>query len=210
MGNKIVAVLSGGLVKDATTGRWRTSGPGDEGDKFGATFDRFRVLAAAYLYRENPEIKIIVSGGRGQQVEEDVTMPTLASVLKEELIALGVPAASIEEESSSFNTHQQLLFIIREVELNHRPPVELSILSNGYHLPRILAMLRYAPGLRSIPHVTSAIKLVSAEEILKTYDPEKWLAVLQAAEESPAMVARIALEQRGVEMIRNGEYRYKL
>ena len=87
----VIVILAGGLVKDING--WRTTWF-DEMDNFGALGDRFRVLAGAYTYqnaqKENQDAWLIACGGKGQ-LQSISDAPTISSVIKKELIELGVP-----------------------------------------------------------------------------------------------------------------------
>jgi len=49
-----IYILGGGLKKEAD-GKWRTTNYDEPGDNFGISGDRLRVVAAGYLYKNNPE-----------------------------------------------------------------------------------------------------------------------------------------------------------
>jgi len=86
---------------------------------------------------------IIASGG---EATED--RPSIASVLREELISLGVPKAWIIEEDPSENTHQQLEGVCRLIK--ERSIVEVRLISSEWHLPRIRAMIECSPALETL------------------------------------------------------------
>jgi len=197
--NKYVAVLSGAIIKDKTSGRWRTANF-DEGDNFGVSGDRLRIIAAAYLYQANPDLIFITSGGQGQTRRA----PDMSGIIKGELIEAGIPADKIMEESRSANTYQQLKELIK---LARSKRLEgFLIISNFHHLPRIKAMFEYAPGL---PGRLGGIKLIAAEKIVLKYEPEKWQAKIKTAQASAAMKKRIELEKKGVRQIKNGTYNFR-
>ena len=102
---EVIVVLGGGLFRDQN-GTWRTTNF-NEGDEYGKLGDRLRVVAASFLSKEHPDLKLIVSGGKGQFAEVP-DCPTLAVVLKKELTDLGVSPDNIIEESTSYNTFIQL------------------------------------------------------------------------------------------------------
>ena len=132
-----LVVLGGGLFQEPN-GSWRTTNFDEAGDEYGELGDRLRVIAASYLYKESPHLKLIVSGGRGQ-LAEIPDCPTLSVVLKKELIELDISSENIIEENSAYNTYQQLknsLAVVRKLNLS-----EAGIISNEYHLPRIKAFL---------------------------------------------------------------------
>jgi len=106
---KVIAVLGGGLIKDKD-GRWRTTNFDEAGDEFGTLGDRLRVEAAACLYERYPGSLFVASGGQGQYADQ-ADVPTVASVIKRELIELGVPEQQIILEENSGSSWRQLLEI---------------------------------------------------------------------------------------------------
>lgn len=195
-----LVILGGGLVKEQN-GTFRTERPGDAGDAFGILFDRFRVEAGALLFKKNPKSTVIASGGAGQYRGRKDGYPTLASVLRKELIELAVPADSIIMEEKSGTTYGQLL----ESGNLIADGAQVSIISNEWHLPRIMVMLAHAPGLAFFKKFS--VETVSAEQVL-------WSAGLYRKEiaqerSSYGMTKRVALEEKGVADIVSGRYDFK-
>ncbi|MEK7124184.1 MAG: YdcF family protein [Patescibacteria group bacterium] len=192
-----LAVLCGESTKNPD-GTWRTS-RFDEGDKFGALGDRMRVLAASYLYRNEPQL-IIALGGKGQRANDKSALPA-SFVMKKELQELGVPEKDIiteEKSSSTFTSLKNLKPIIAQFGLK-----KIVLISNRYHLPRVKAMLEIVKepgGIRII--------LKEAEGVVISHDP-KMQEEIKLAYKSKAMKKRILLEQKGVKDIYSGKYRFK-
>ena len=197
-----IIILSGGLVKDES-GRWRTANY-DEGDNFGVTGDRIRIVASAFTFNDNPEQIVIVSGGYGQY-EKSAAVPTLASVMAEELQALGVPKENIIQEANSGTTYQQLLAVAKI--LAERKIKTARLVSNDYHLPRIAEFIETGGELKKILKGIE-IKLLSAEKIVLKQDPEYWELEIKKAYASDGMKKRIEMEKQGVSDIRAGRYKY--
>ena len=195
-----MAVLGGGLVKE--NNKWRTT-RFDEGDNFGALGDRLRVDAAYVLYNKNSSLTIIPSCGKGQY-KDIPDAPTVAEVIKQELMAMGVPEAAIEKEEESGNTWQQLQELKKIIVKNGFD--KMYMLSNRSHLPRVRAMIEVDGELNALLK-KDMIELVSAEEVLIEHDAYKWKNDIDAAYQSEAMQKRIALEEQGVRQIKNGTYK---
>ena len=81
---EVLIVLGGGLFREPN-GVWRTTNFNEAGDEYGKLGDRLRVVAASYLGRNNHDLKLIASGGRGQ-LTEIPGYPTLSTILKKELV----------------------------------------------------------------------------------------------------------------------------
>ncbi|MCI0565678.1 YdcF family protein, partial [bacterium] len=148
-------VLGGGLKKNPD-GTWRTTYFDEEGDEYGSTGDYLRVKAAATLFKKGFARLIIVSGSKGQ-LHIVSNAPTVASVLKKELVREGVPSDAIAEDHDSGTTYEQLKKITGQ-----KKEGRVGIISNRYHLPRIRAMIEHAPELSELKDA----KLISAEETL--------------------------------------------
>src|SRR3989338_6860764 len=94
-------VILGGLLKKKSDGTWKTG-----------KFNYLRVLAGYYLYKDlikNHPVKLIVSGGKGVY-ENMPDVPAIATVMKQELIKLGIPEKEIVEENKTSSTYHELLW----------------------------------------------------------------------------------------------------
>lgn len=203
---KAIVVLGGGLIKEK--GKWQTTNFSDKGDKFGALGDRLRVVAASYLYKNNPEQIIIASGGRGQ-VKAGSDEPAVATVIKKELEELAIPSNKIIKETKSKNTYAELVELQRIIK--KKKIKIIIIISNKYHLPRLKAMVKYCPELAGLKKMFAVSKLTikSAEEILIKYNSGNWRKIITKAYDSAGMKERIKLEKKGVKDIKIREYKFK-
>ncbi len=199
----LLAILGGDLVEDAS-GKWRTTTAKDRGDKYGILWDRLRVEAAWALYQDDQQLCLVVLGGKS-----DMTgAPLIATVMKQELMELGVPEEAIVTEEESINTHQQLLGLQQIVQEGKGDNV--LILTNEYHVKRVQVMIEYRPRLSLLKGLLALgqLKVQAAEEILIERDPEKWQAEIDRVYKSEAMQARIKGEADGVRQIHEGTYRF--
>jgi len=198
---KAVAIIGGGLIKEKS--KWHTTNF-NEGDNFAVQGDKLRVVAANYLYNDNPELLIIASAGKGQY-KNIPDAPTVAEIIKDELVEFGVPEEKIIKEEQSGNTWQQLQElkkIIKKKELDN-----IIIVSNKYHLPRIQVMIKKDRDFKKM-FDAAKIKLQSAEEVVIKHDPEQKKEI-ESVYKSKAMQERIALEQKGIRDIKEGRYKLK-
>ncbi|MDO8429802.1 MAG: YdcF family protein [bacterium] len=206
----VIVVLGGGLKKDKNG--WRTTNFDESGDNFGVQGDRLRVDATYYLYKKfsspNKNLLIISSGGRGQ-LRNISDSPSVSSVIKKELVALGVPKEKILLEENSNNTYQQLQQLILIIQNFHLK--NCLILSNGWHLHRIRAMIEYGPGLDFLKERLTAgnLSLVSAEQVLIDSNPSQWKELIDVALGSVAMQERVKKEAQGVVEIKSGLYKFQ-
>ncbi len=202
MSEKSVVVVMGGSLKKDENSKWRTTNL-DEGDDFGVTGDRLRVVAASYLHKNAPGRSILSLGGTGHY--EDVKdMVPVSSVIKSELVDLGVSEDRIEVETNSGNTFQQLKElnkIIRESRFEN-----VIIISNRYHILRIQSMIDCNKELKE-EFGKIEVELVSAEDVLIEHNPEEWKEIIDSAYKSEEMKKRIKQEEEGVSQIIEGTYK---
>ncbi len=201
----VIAILSGAMIKDADTGCWRTTTFDDPGDLYGAVGDRLRILAGSLLRDQYPQSKILLLGGKGQ-FSQTKGAPSVASVMKKELIELGVPPEAIKTEEKSGTTHESLL-VLRGLIAKEKSK-NIWLVSNRYHLSRIRAMIKYTPELKT-EFQKRSVKLVSAEEVLIKKQPLVWKKKLERIYQTPQLKKRIVLEKMGVKDIAAGKYFFK-
>ena len=131
-------------------------------------------------------------------------MPTVSSVIKKELIELGVPSSEVLEENKSGSTYEELIRLKKYLAKNKYK--EVIIISNKYHLPRIKTMISYLPKIKILKN---KVKLVSAENILIKYGEARWKKLIATAYKSSLMKKRVRLEQKGIRDIKNKTYQFK-
>ena len=88
-----------------------------------------RIQKAAEYLNENPETKVIASGGQGPR--EDITE---AQCIHDAMIALGIAKERILMEAASTNTWENIDFSAAMVGHEHR----FVIVTNGFHLFRAM------------------------------------------------------------------------
>jgi hypothetical protein len=207
-GQELIVVL-GGALRKMPGGKWRTT-TYFEGDNFGLSGDRLRVIAANYLYQDNQKRLFMVSGGKGQYTGIS-GVPPVSEVLKEELIRFHIPPEQIFVEKKSGNTLEQLLALQNMVKKDEVIG-SIIILSNNHHLPRIRAFINNYPGLTKLNRLLKIgrLKLSGAERILLKVDPARWKKVIDKAYTSSAMKKRKAIENRGIRQIKSGTYNFRI
>lgn len=93
-----------------------------------------RLQAALDAYRASPTL-IITCGAQGG----DEPRPE-ADVMKDWLVAQGVPAEDVLVENTSFNTRQNIRNAIKL--LDGRNASRITLITSDYHLPRAMALAR--------------------------------------------------------------------
>jgi hypothetical protein len=200
----LIVVLGGALKCE--NGKWSTTRFGDVGDDFALVGDRLRVEAAYLLFVKYSCDKIIAVGGRGQ-FGDSGKVPTVSSVIKKELVAMGIDKSHISCEHDSGSTLQQLK-AVKDVINNARHKPVITIISNRYHIPRLKAMIKYNNQLNSTFKELD-YKLASAEDILIRENPKKWKVQIDEVYASELLKKRILLEKKGVEDLKLGTYKLR-
>ncbi len=163
--------------------------------------DRLRVTAAAMLYHAK-SIKpvVVVLGGRGTLPPE---APTVAKIIEEELVSLGVLKEYVVREEKSRNTFEQLY--------NSLPFLSdsgtMTLISNRYHLPRIRAFIHNRAELVPLKQLllTKRLMLVGAETIVGKKDASL-TAQIKDWYRSSRVSEIIKSEEKGVKEIKRGLY----
>ena len=201
MQKRLIYILGGGLSKEKD-GSWQTTSYFEGGDTIGVLGDRIRIDAGAYRFIEDPENTVLMpSGGFGYNPLYAST-PTISSVMKKELLSLGVLETAIIEENESNSTFEQLQAVIQLK--NSKKYGTIEILTNRYHVDRVRAMIIHLPELKELRD--KEVFVSSAEEISLEHDMEKWKTIIEKAYSSKGLLARIASEKKGIKDLENGKY----
>ena len=189
-----IVVFSGGLVsytdKEGKI-KYRSTTYANR-DTFGTLGGYERVRATAELANRFP-VACIVTTSRHTKGEP----PTLAGVMAQELVNLGISRERIILEEISTNTASALRSSLQLAA--QKGWKEIILVSNEYHMPRIKAFYEQEK---------SPVKaeFVSAEAVLITAD-SNFKEVFGRVKKTSAYAERLAAEQRGIEALHRGEYR---
>lgn len=211
-GTNVVALMGGHLLRDAD-GTVRTSTLDDYDNPYGMFGDRTRVEAAAALYRKSPlDTGIMVLGGVTPLHKHVPDALHLSTVIRRELLTLGVPEEVIEEVDlyPDTGTYQQLAHLarrMREVFVVARID-ELAILSNFWHLPRIFSIVFHREELAEVfLQDRPRVRYVAAEDVVVDADPSRYAGVVTAYRR-PEMARCIKSELKGASMVAEGTYKF--
>lgn len=198
MHNNIV-ILGGNIWLGKSNDLWQTQDVDGPGDAFGPTFCRLRVCAGFLVYRKFGGY-IIASGGKGTQEK-----PSIAEVIRRELLEFDVKDESIILEERSTDTHSQLrevqALVVQQPEIGYT-----QIISNVWHLPRINAMIKHSPHLEKLRH--SPLIVRDAETVLLENNFAAWEDTIEQSRLHPGMARRLANESQGVDDIIAGRYKF--
>jgi len=199
-----IILLAAG-IKQNQSGKWVSTDLSEEDDKLGAPGGKLRILAAAILVKENLNTFIITGGGKGKDIAEGTSnkRPLLAEILRDELIAEGVPLNLIQLEWVSGSTYQELVEVERMTK--ELGVTKLTFVINRYSLPRVQLMIE-----DKFAHFNSqyVFDFVAAEDVLIKTFPQVWEKKIKKEYSSEYLKRRIAREQQGIEQIRKGVYEY--
>ena len=203
--SKAIIILAAG-IKRLDNGQWVNTSLSPDDISWGAPGGNLRVIAAKYLFEQDPSQIIIASGGRGHDIRDDgPDRPDLADIIKTELISLNTPQDKIIKENKSNRTYEQLvegLKIIKDKNFD-----DSIIVTSDYHIPRVQAMINSDKQLKEI-FDNYNLKIVSAEAVAKERDPDKWQELIDDLYNHPEMKKLIAAEQKGVADINSGIYKF--
>ena len=187
----ITIYILGGFLKKNRNGNYRSD-----------WFSYLRVLAGYYLYKKSSEknkTELVVSGGKG--IYRGIpNVPPVATVMKQELVKLGVSQKEIKVDKTDF-TYPELIWL---KNLLTKKGGGALIISNSYHLPRIKTMIALLSKLRKL---RKNVKLVSAEKIAIKFN-EKLKPRIQKANKSSEIKKLIASEKKGIRDIKGGKYKF--
>lgn len=205
----VIALVGGHIIEDPEKpGHFRTSRL-DETD-YGIIGDSLRGEATKVMYEWKPEhTTIIVLGGVTPVHKNKPNAPHLSTVIKQELIALGIPVDVIKELDidPDAGTYMQLL------HLNHAlaeqtDAKEVVIIANQWQIPRIWSMIMFREELDGLKNKHPWVLLFAAEDILRTFNAERWSDKITSAYRTPAMRETIKRELKGAHMIAEGTYKF--
>ena len=112
-----------------------------------------RLDTAVKYYNQNPEVIIVVSGGKGPQ--EDITE---AEAMKQYLVEKGVAQDNIIKEESATSTYENFLFSKLILDEKFKNDYSVAFITNEYHILRAGACAKQT-GINNITHAHSNTNL---------------------------------------------------
>lgn len=205
--------FSAGIKQSEATGQWRTLAYADVGEHGLVTGSRTRVIAGAKIAEVFPEVPIVTNSFN----RFDESEPTMASVVKNELIKRKINPERISLEESSFSTITQLTEMVKLANQNKWKNVVA--ITNTFHFPRTSEMVKqldviieddeFQESLQTFKDNGGRIGLVSAEDVMRSMNPH-YGNYLDAAMETPEYAATVAAEANGLRDLKKGQYRVTL
>lgn len=178
-----------------------------------ATGGRLRVIATAEIAEAIPETKIIANSFNRFDPEE----PTIASVIKSELVKRGVDPSRIETEESSFSTVTQLVEMVKLAVQNKWQRI-VSI-TNEFHVPRTTTMFEmldsivddaeFQETLTAFKEQGTEVQFITSEEVLRLVDA-RFTSYFEKVAQSEQYAHTVASEAKGLEDLKAGRYRIAL
>lgn len=210
---ELIILLSAGTVKEIRedgTVSYRSTRV-DEGDMFGVLWGEARTLATAELAINFPKSTIVTTSVRPVLLPGE---PTHASVLCDELVNLSVSRDRVILEERSTNTLSQISEAIKII--CEKKVSRVVFITNEYQINRVRAIYENIETLlpvdteakcaaREIMNLEVQVQFIPAESILPHHD-KKFVEIIAEMKKSPAYIKRLQNEEKGVAMIKSGEY----
>lgn len=208
-----VFVHSGGMYFSEKAGKHRTTSYSQLTEHGQATGGRMRVIAAVEIAEAVPEARIITNSFNRFDPDE----PTMASVVKGELVHRGVDPERIDMEERSFSTITQLVQMVKLAVDNKWERV--AALTNEFHFPRMIAMFEmldtiiddaeFQETLAEFKDQATQVAFIPSEQILRLKG-DHFAKYIDRVEQSEAYQNTVASEAQGLEDLRAGRYRVAL
>ncbi len=125
-------------------------GAGVRGERVGNVL-ALRLECALDYFRENPDVKIVVTGGQGPQ--EDVTE---AYAMEKYLVARGVPSENIIKEEMSTSTAENMAFAKEYLDESLEEGYSVAVITNGFHIFRTTRIAKDA-GFEDVTHLHASL-----------------------------------------------------
>lgn len=198
-----IAVFGRGLVWDKSAARWRLPNFSQEKAGSFSTGDRLCLLSAAHLFKEYESPIVLVCGGAPQSPAGHTGIPALAQVMKDELMALGIPAEQIKIDERPCLLLEQLACLQEMLVCNGAGGATLIV--NRYYLARAELLLKKCKDLIYLRRLKKdgSLRITAAEDIVPKNDP-RWEAVIKAVYGSSAMKGLIAWERKARRVFKKG------
>lgn len=207
---RVIALLGGHIIEDPQSGQFRTARFNET--RHGIIGDSLRGEATAVLFAQQPLETIVVAVGGVTPIHKiEPEAPHLSTVLKQELIGLGINEANIVELDidPGYGTAEQLMHIAKL--LDQSPYVEeLFIVSNRWHLTRVWALMMFQDELQRLNDRCPRTMLMAAEDVLITFDSERWQESIVTMYRLPAMRHVLRMELQGASQIAEGTYHFSI
>ena len=135
---KIIVFILGGWAQKGADGAWHMAGFEENADEVSGFGGYLRVLAAKHLLDEHPGYLLVPSGSKGK-FEGVAGVPTMAELMRQEFLNLGVPEEKIVKEEKAGNTYQELQELKKMVA--DLDAAQAIVVSNPYHFPPLTPFL---------------------------------------------------------------------
>lgn len=178
-----------------------------------ATGGVYRVCAGAIVKKTYENIPCVI-GCRHPSDDQ----PGSCEVMGKELSLLGIPEENILTDINNFDTIGEILKLIELA--NEKKWKNIVCITNGYHIPRINEIIDnlewlvfdrerttgLIEGLKKLSNGEINISVLSAEDIIREYDPVYCTNYVDRYCSNEMMEKRFKKEQEGINKLKNGGY----
>lgn len=209
----VIFAHSGGMYYDENRGYHRTSSYSQLTEHGQATGGRLRVIATASIAEAIPEATIVTNSFNRFDPEE----PTMASVVRGELVKRGVKPERIEPEEQSFSTVTQMVEMVKMAV--DKDWTKVVAMTNEFHFPRMTAMFDrldtiiddsdFQQTLSQFKQRGIQVRFIPAERILRMVSPH-FAHYIDEVSKSEPYAKTVAMEAQGLEDLLAGKYRVVL
>jgi hypothetical protein len=202
-----------GSITQRESGKWTTLNGSDVSEHGLVTVGRARVVAAAKVADIFPEVPIIANSYNRFDPHE----PTMASVVKDELVQRKVDPDRIILEEDSFSTITQFTEMIKMAV--QKDWHKITVLTNEYNLPRatmqfdnldsIVDDAKFQEVLQTFKERGGTVSIIDADTIMRIVS-DHFASYLDQVSQTEPYKETIRREKQGLEDLKKGEYRVVL
>lgn len=211
----VIIILSAGITNKVSKSgeRWTSVAWGTPNELDIHTGARTRIIAGAEIAKVLPDTPIVTTSFN----KNDATEPTMASVVKQELINRKVDEDRIIEESESFSTITQYIEMLKLAQKFNWD--NIAVVINEYYQPRANALWNNLAKIVDDSEIqklwndfkdrNGQVVFIKSEPILRAMS-DKMVKYLEEVYKTPYYQDTLRNEARGVQAIESGNYKYTI
>lgn len=202
-----------GSITQRESGKWTTLNGSDVSEHGLVTVGRARVVAVTEVAHVFPEVPIVTNSFN----RFDPTQPTMASVVKDELVQRKIDSNRIILEEDSFSTITQFTEMIKMAVQEKWNKV--TVLTNEYNLPRSTLMYENLSSIvddaefqevfRQFKEKGGIVSIIDADTIMRIMS-DHFATYLDQVSQTEPYQETVRREKQGLEDLKKGEYKVTL
>lgn len=208
-----------GSITQRRDGRWDTLSGSDLSEHGLVTVGKARSIAGAEIASLFPEAAVVTNSYNRFNADE----PTMASVVRSELIRRGVGAERIITEEESFSTVTQYIEMLK-LAIEHEW-TRLSVVINEYYFTRATALYEnlgsiveydnpqdtqeFQEMLRKFHSMNGTVSFVIADNVMRLMN-DRWSTYFDTLKQTNGYKKTVEMEAKGLADLQAGKYRVVL